>query len=370
MENHHVLIVDDVPTNIQLLANTLKPIGYKISFAQSGSKALEIIENNRPDLILLDVMMPEMDGFEVCQKVKEKPENQFIPIIFLTAKNDIDSMTKGFKAGGVDYITKPFNGEELLVRVSTHLKLLDAYKVIEQQNDELKELNATKDKFFSIIAHDLRNPFNALVVLTDILKDRIHALPIEEVAEMISLLNKSTRDGYELLENLLTWARSQRNKLEFHPEPTDIVDVANGNINLLKSISNSKHIELRMCIDQHYIVMADRNMLNTIFRNLITNAIKFSYENSIVDIDATTDGKMLVCIVRDYGVGIENETLQDLFQSESDITSLGTSKEKGTGLGLMLCKEFITKHNGRIWVESSVDLGSSFKFTLPLAQVE
>ena len=165
-----ILIVDDVPRNIQVVANILNSKGYKLLFSQSATKAIEIVKNKNIDLILLDIMMPGMDGYEVCREIKEIPDKKDIPVIFLTAKNDIESVTKGFRAGGVDYIVKPFNNEELVARVETHLKLKDAFNVIQEQNKELQELNKTKDKLFSIIAHDLRNPFNAIYMMSEVLK--------------------------------------------------------------------------------------------------------------------------------------------------------------------------------------------------------
>ena len=158
-----ILIVDDVALNIQVVANILKPEGYQINFAQSGKKAIELAENDQFDLILLDIMMPEMDGYQVCEIIKQMEQYKNIPIIFLTAKTEIDSITKAFQLGGIDYIIKPFNKEELVARVKTHTFLKNSVEIITKQNQELKELNATKDKLFSIIAHDLKNPFHYMI---------------------------------------------------------------------------------------------------------------------------------------------------------------------------------------------------------------
>ena len=197
-----VLIVDDVTKNIQLVANFLKQAGYDINFAISGKTAIKHIKKARFDLILLDIMMPEMDGFEVCKKLKSEDETKDIPVIFLTAKTDIDSITQAFKAGGVDYITKPFNKAELLARVKTHLEL-------QHQKRNLKELNATKDKFFSIIAHDLKSPLNHLLGLSEILQKELESAGSDEIIKIANLINKSAKSGRLLLENLLEWSRSQ-----------------------------------------------------------------------------------------------------------------------------------------------------------------
>lgn len=364
MENL-VLIVDDVAKNIQIVANVLQPLGYKIIFAQNGQKTLEILEKENPDLILLDIMMPEMDGFEVCRRIKAMPDKRNIPIIFLTAKTDIDSIKQGFKTGGIDYIVKPFNNDELVARVNTHVTLHNSYKTIQAQNEELNQLNKTKDKFFSIIAHDLRNPFNALFVLTDILKNRFKTMPPEEAEQMMELLYTSTKDGYELLENLLLWTRSQRNKLEFNPVLTDLRDIAQGNIQLLSNLASGKKIELVCLIKNELQVFADQNMIDTILRNLITNAIKFTPENGKVTVNAVADKDRISLHVDDTGVGIEPQDLNELFETNNEHSTLGTASEKGTGLGLVLCKEFVEKHGGEIWVESKIDEGSSFRFSIP-----
>ncbi|MCG8701366.1 MAG: hybrid sensor histidine kinase/response regulator [Bacteroidales bacterium] len=360
-----ILIVDDLAKNIQIVANLLKPFDYRILFAQNGVKALKIIDEETVDLVLLDVMMPEIDGFEVCKRIKSMPGKKDIPIIFLTAKTDIDSITTGFQLGGVDYVTKPFNNEELMARIHTHLSLRSSYKTIADQNVELTELNAVKDKFFSIIAHDLRNPFNALLVLTEILKTRYGEMESSEAQQMIDMLYDSTKEGYELLDNLLTWSRSQRNRLEFNPVLLDIRDIIQGNVQLLTNLARSKEIQLQVNVDREYQVMSDQNMIDTVIRNLVTNAIKFTPTGGLITISVITNEDEIIVTVKDTGVGISPENLSKLFKIDSGHSTLGTSNEKGTGLGLVLCKEFIDKHEGRIWVESELNKGSEFKFSLP-----
>jgi two-component system, sensor histidine kinase and response regulator len=365
MHKPHILIVDDVARNIQVVANILKHEQCLISFAQSGEKALELIGKEVPDLVLLDVMMPNLDGYEVCEHIKKHEATKVIPIIFLTAKNDIESITKAFQSGGVDYITKPFNNEELRARVRTHLNLRAAFKQISEQKSELAELNAIKDKFFNIIAHDLRNPFNGLLVLTDILKEKITRMDKKEIRTMIDLLHNSSKDGYELLENLLEWSRSQRNVLEFNPSEIRLHQMVRGNIHLLTPLAVSKKIRLSANISEDIMLNADRHMLDTVLRNLITNAIKFTPEEGNVKISAKVEKESVVVTIKDSGIGISAGDLEKLFKTELKFSTQGTAKERGTGLGLVLCKEFIDKHSGRIWAESEVGRGSSFKFSLP-----
>ena len=238
-----ILIVDDVAKNIQVVGNILQDQKYDIYFANNGPNALRQVENNNFDLILLDVMMPEMDGFETCQKVKQIEHAKDVPIIFLTAKTDIESTVKGFEVGGIDYITKPFNSTELLARIKTHLHLKKANEELVNKNTEietqkaeleqinsklllsqkeLKELNATKDKFFSIIAHDLKNPLSTLIGFTDILLKNGKTFDKEGIDQIYQMIHNASKQGFSLLENLMEWSRSQTGRLELRHEQFDL----------------------------------------------------------------------------------------------------------------------------------------------------
>jgi two-component system sensor histidine kinase/response regulator len=189
-----ILIVDDTPANLLLLGQILKDNGYKVRPVPSGSMALQVAEKEKPDLILLDIMMPEMDGFEVCSRLKKNEDLKDVPIIFISALNNTNDIVKAFKSGGADYINKPFQAEEVIARVTTHLKIY-------QQRKELQEINATKDKFFSIIAHDLRGPLSGFMSLTEMMADESFNLTSDEKKELTVDLSHSARNIYNLLEN-------------------------------------------------------------------------------------------------------------------------------------------------------------------------
>jgi len=234
-----------------------------------------------------------------------------------------------------------------------------------EKNETLDELNATKDKFFSIIAHDLKNPFNSLLGFTRLLIKNAHKYTPEKVLEFAQMMNDTTKETYSLLENLLEWSRLQRGTLTptFNTiKPSEVIHQA---ISLCKQMSNSKQIELQldMLCDEH--ISADNEMLKTVLRNLLTNAIKFTNHSGRVCIETQKEGKNILFIVSDNGIGIEPEHIGTLFKIDSKLSKAGTANEKGTGLGLILCKEFIEKHNGKIWVESEMGKGSSFKFSIP-----
>ncbi len=381
-----VLIVDDVPKNIQLVGNILHDENYDIYFASSGKAALSQANDNEFDLILLDIMMPEMDGFEVCRRLRANLATNAVPVIFLTAKSDIESTVAAFEAGGVDYVTKPFNGTELLARVRTHLNLrksllslkdsnqkleneIEERKIIEEKlkssEISLKELNATKDKFFSIVAHDLKNPFNTLIGFTQLLIQSYEMLTEDKIKNFHERINFAAKQGYNLLENLLDWSRTQTSAIKWLPETTSLARLINETSQLIKSMAHTKNIELSINIDDSINVYADVNMITTVVRNLLTNAIKYTFVNGKVTIDATDIGKKIEVIVRDTGVGISDTDIEKLFRIDINHSTIGTAEEKGTGLGLILCKEFILKNQGEIWVESNKNEGSSFHFTLP-----
>lgn len=360
IKRQKVLIVDDITKNIQLVANFLKQAGYDINFAVSGRTALNHIEKEKFDLILLDIMMPEMDGFEVCKILKSSDATKDIPIIFLTAKTDIESITKAFKLGGVDYITKPFNKAELLARVTTHLEL-------QRQKRNLKELNATKDKFFSIIAHDLKSPLNHLLGLSEILQKELELESdrVDDVIILANLINESAKSGRLLLENLLEWSRSQTGSMNFNPEILNLEKLTIEVIELNDNNAKQKNISIKSKIKSGVIAYADGNMIKTILRNLISNSIKFTMNDGEIILKAKKAKNIITYSVKDNGIGIKPDDIKKLFRIDINQNTIGQSKEKGTGLGLILCNEFIQINEGKIWVESKFKVGSTFKFSIP-----
>ncbi|HAW09152.1 MAG TPA: hypothetical protein DCW42_08330 [Bacteroidetes bacterium] len=233
------------------------------------------------------------------------------------------------------------------------------------QNKELHELNATKDKFFSIIAHDLKNPISSFRDSIDLLANDYEKFTEFEKIEFITEINKSANGVYELLENLLTWSRSQRGKIEFNPQNFYLTYIANNVLSLLKPVAQKKEIQIISNIDENLSVFGDINMINTVLRNLVSNAIKFTPIGGNITINSEIIDGFVKISVSDTGIGISEENLNKLFTLDQQITTIGTNQEKGTGLGLIICKEFIEKHNGIISVESKIGKGSTFSFTVP-----
>lgn len=382
MENSisHILIVDDIGENLQVLGNILSKEGFDTSFALNGKQALSIMEDTLPDLILLDISMPIMDGFEVCRILKREDRTRNIPIIFLTAKTEIDNMVHGFSLGADDYVTKPFNTLELLARVRAHVELKKSKDIIVEQNTKLsilvdqlsannKELNtliASKDKFFSIIAHDLKGPVGNLNSFLSFMTENYDSISKEEFRQDIRLLEKSSQKIKDLLENLLTWARSQKGDIQYKPENFSISQIVQAAILLLETTANHKKISLLNKIADNLRGYFDYQMITTVIRNLVSNAIKYSLESGTITISGREFENTIEIIVEDTGIGMSPTTASNLFKIDvKHFSTEGTYGEKGTGLGLILCKEFIDKHSGKIWVESEVGKGSKFIFSIP-----
>ena len=354
----NILIVDDNIQNLKVTTNILKNQGYLIGLAQSGTTALNQIEAQVPDLILLDIMMPEMDGIEVCRKIKQQEKWADIPIIFLTAKSQTEDLVEAFEAGGVDYVTKPFRKDELLARVKTHI---DLYR----SKLEISEMIKTRDKLYSIIAHDVKTPFSSILLIIDALKNDIVKCGSEEYKKLISQLETGTNNTLTLLNNLLTWTRYQSGIVEITPVKTDLNRLLLESAQLLQPIAKDKNITLNLNIPEECIAFFDETTIQTVIRNLITNAIKFTPENGIVKLILETNGKYKKIIVEDNGIGMSEEAIQKIFTENKSFTTKGTKLESGTGLGLMMIKDFVKLNNGELNVKSQLNVGTQFTVFLP-----
>lgn len=364
-----ILVVDDLPENIKVLGSILKNEGYNIAVANDGNMALKITKNIMPDLILLDVMMPNMNGFELAEILMNDNTTNHIPIIFITAKTEVEDIVEGLNIGAVDYVTKPFNPTELLARVYNHLELKFSKDLINQQKKELEELNKSKDKFFSIVAHDLKSPFSGFLGLTELLDVDNESMTKEEIKSLSNKMNKAAKNVYSFLENLLEWSRNQMNKIEYVPQELNLVGIVDNLLKIFNETLNHKNIKIDIInnLDNSKMnVFADSYMLNTVIRNLLSNAIKFSHRGSVIEIIYEEfDDKNYSLKIKDFGLGMSQEQIENLFKIDNKFVRKGTDNEKGTGLGLLLCNDFIEKNNGRILVESKIGEGSTFSIILP-----
>jgi signal transduction histidine kinase len=236
---------------------------------------------------------------------------------------------------------------------------------LEESEKTLQELNSGKDKYFTILAHDLKSPFHGLLGFSSVLMNDFNNLSEDEKKEYITDINTSTKSIYNLIENLLMWSRLQTGKIDFKISKLNLNSVLEKVINLLKSSANRKSIKIINSVNENETVFADENMLTSILQNLISNSIKFSKTDGEVEIKSNKIDGYHEISVSDSGVGIKNENLDKLFRFEEHLTTRGTESEEGSGLGLILCQEFIKRHNGKISVESEIEKGSKFVFTIP-----
>jgi signal transduction histidine kinase len=235
-----------------------------------------------------------------------------------------------------------------------------------KSRNELKQINANKDKFFSILAHDLRGPFSGFISLTELIAQEHEKLEKKDMGIMADSLFKNAKRLFSLLENLLDWSRSQTGLMKLAPNCIDLSYIVQKNINLLSSMASNKGIDIYSEIKSKTYVYADSDMINTVIRNIIANAIKFSKEGGKINIASVEKKNSIELTIKDNGIGMSEDEINKLFKIEHQSTKIGTSQEKVTGLGLILCKEFITKNNGKIWVNSTEGIGSEFTFALPL----
>ena len=364
---YKILIVDDVMSNVLLLKVLLTNEKFAIATASNGRQALEQVEKENPDLVLLDVMMPDMSGFEVAQHLKSNPNTADIPIIFLTALNSTADIVKGFQVGANDFISKPFNKEELIIRVTHQISLVAAKRLILSKTEELQRTIAGRDKLYSVIAHDLRSPMGSIKMVLNML---ILNLPSEKIGaemyELLTMANQTTQDVFSLLDNLLKWTKSQIGKLNVVYQDVDLVEVTDGVIEIFSMVASLKKIRIREMKPEKMMVNADIDMLKTVVRNLLSNAIKFSKENSEVLVKMEEVDGMAVVSVQDYGCGISEEGQKKLLHTDTHFSTFGTNNEEGSGLGLLLCKDFVVKNGGKLWFTSKEGEGSIFSFSIPV----
>ena len=368
-EDYTILAVDDIATNIMLLKAVLSRAKYKIVTASGGFEALEKVAEVNPDLILLDIMMPDLDGYEVLKRLKADPAHEDIPVIFLTALHNPEDIVKGFKFGASDYISKPFNHEELITRVAHHIYLAAAQRTILQQRDELQATVEARDKMYSVIAHDLRSPIGTLKMVFNMLSINLTADQIgEDSFEMISMGNNITESTFMLLDNLLKWTKSQIGRMNTVFQEVDISEVVLFASKMSDVVAQVKNIEVEYEIPGPITVSCDVDMVKTIMRNLMSNAIKYSQEGGKIVVAVSETPTHAAISVRDNGIGIKEEDIPKLLNPETHYTTYGTKNEEGSSLGLQLEHDLTHSNVCSLPIESKEGEGSTFTFTIAKEQ--
>lgn len=368
--DYKILIVDDVTSNVLLLKILLTNEKFQICTASNGHQCVEVARSEHPDLILLDVMMPELNGFDTAVILKKDPLTADIPIIFLTALNSPSDLVHGFQVGAHDFLTKPFNKEELIMRVMHQISLVAAKRYIIEQNEKLKRIISNRDKMYSVIAHDLRSPMASIRMVLNLCVNVVTPDMVgEEIFGLLDKANRESEETHDLLDNLLKWTKSQTGRLEVAYQNLELDDIVPGVVDIFTMIAEMKKIKLQYIpSEEHLKVRADNDMMKTVVRNFISNAIKFTPEGKGIEVYYKKSGEFAKISVRDHGVGIAPERIDTLFHKGE--TTYGTGGEEGSGLGLQLCADFVRKNGGDVMVESTLGEGSTFSFLVPLLKEE
>ena len=390
-EQESILIVDDNPTNLGVLSDCFNDCGFEILVAEDGESALEKAEYAHPDIILLDILMPGIDGFETCRRLKAKASTQDIPVIFMSALAETVDKVRGFQLGAVDYITKPVQHEEVLARVNTHLTIRNLTKRLQEQNSRLqqeirdrkqteellrileielrealaqeKELGELKSRIISTISHEYRTPLTTIASSAEILQMYRHKLDEAKQLKHFDRIQASIKHMTDLVSDVLFLSRADFEKLEFQPESIDLISFFNEVVEELQvGIGNAHHLTFTSVGECIYFD-GDAKLLRQILTNLISNAIKYSPNGGPVSIRLTCQDNQVIFQVSDQGIGIPPEDQENLFESFTRARNVGTIA--GTGLGLSIVKKCVDLHDGQIAVESQVGVGTTFTVSLP-----
>ena len=336
-KQHQILIVDDMPKNVQVLGQVLSEHGYNIFLATSGFQALKAVEKKMPDLILLDINMPEMDGYETCKLIKEDERFSEIPIIFLTAMSEPENLIKAFAVGGVDYIAKPFNPPELLARVNQQLAL-------KERTEELKRTNENNKELLRVLLHDLRNPIVAIDSINQIFPENQ-----EVYIEMNDILQQATKNCMEILDSVKKMYSIQDKKYNVDIKSVSLLETINSSLLIFKNLLHEKEISIEVNVPKNFLIHVDTNSFShSVIDNLITNAIKFSFVNSSIQIHAFQKEEQIILSIKDNGIGIP----QRIFDITKPTSRPGTKGESGTGYGMPLVKKFLEMSNANIEIKT------------------
>ncbi len=358
-ERPSILIVDDLATNLLVLEHCLSVLDVNIIKASSGNEALALTLEHDFALILLDVQMPDMDGYETAQLIRSKEAKKYIPIIFLTAiSKDPKQVSLGYDVGAVDYLFKPFDPDVLMNKANVFLKL---YK----QKKELQELNQLKNKFLGIAAHDLRNPLISIEGFSEVLLDESMGAMNEEQKEILGRINYISQSMLSLLNDLLDISIIESGKIDLHYEKISLKDLIEKRVQVHEILGRKKKISLFADLPDIPLISFDSKRISQVIDNLINNAIKFSPIGSEIHISMSREEKEIMISVRDEGPGISSEDQSRLFGEFQKLSAQPTGGEESTGLGLSIVKKNVEAHKGVVSVTSQVGQGATFSFTLP-----
>jgi len=359
----NIIVVDDTPANLQLLTGMLKERGYKVRPVPSGRLALQAAKNDPPDLILLDIMMPEMDGYEVCKQLKTDEKLTEIPVIFISALNETMDKVKAFGVGGVDYVTKPFQFEEVNARVSTHLELQRQRRKLKENYEQLRRLEELRDNLVHMIVHDLRSPLTGIIGFIDLALHEKDTLT-KDVLEYLQTAKCSTTAVIDMVSAVLDVSKMEAGEMKLRLAECDLVRIAADLVSGMHSLKGSREMILD-APSAPVTVVADGDLLLRVIQNLLGNALKFTPSDGWIRLGIEPDDNHVCVRVRDNGPGVPAEYQAQIFEKFGQVEAGSNGKKYSTGLGLTFCRLAVEAHGGSIGVESEVGKGSTFWFMLP-----
>jgi two-component system sensor histidine kinase/response regulator len=365
-----IMVVDDTAANLQVVGSLLRNSGFRISLISSGAAALKAAEQSSPDLILLDISMPDMNGIEVCKRLKSNALTQAIPIIFLTVHADRDFILEGFASGAVDFVPKPFDSAELLARVRAHLEIKHSRQLLDEQNQALVRLNQEKDEFLGITSHNLKNPLSGVQSLSELLY-KVEEMTDEERKEIGKTIFESSSEMAKFILNLLDINRIETQGLKPHLATVELGAMIQTVMGYYKEKSRAKSLKVEFNAHEPLSVITDRSMMEQIVDNLLSNAIKYSPRGKAICINAMKLPNGAVRLeVEDEGPGLSPGDMQLLFGKFARLSAKPTGQENSTGLGLSIVKRLVEALGGNVWCESELGAGARFVVELPQSKHE
>lgn len=344
----------------------LREAAFRVIVAQDFDEIVHVAKLRQPDLLILNVKTSEeREGYAMIRRMKRNKDTRGISMLFVAAITEQTYIPDCLFYDNVDFISKPFRPKELVIRIQHQLSLIEVKKIIHSQNQKLQKTIESRDKLYSVIAHDLRAPIGTIKMITASLENDRNRMTDPHILKSFDMIHETSEEAYNLLENLLRWSRNQNGKTRVYPTTFDLSKAIHQVIVLFNAIAASKELKMNDHSIPGIVVYADEDMIRTVLRNLLSNAIKFSFPGGLIDISLSEMPDMIMVAVKDNGQGIKKELQSKLLKGNEYISTYGTHNEKGSGLGLMLCRDFVKMNKGKFWFSSQENKGTTFYFTVP-----
>jgi signal transduction histidine kinase len=370
LRQRKILIVDDDRLNIRILGGILRGEGYALADADSGEKALDAYAQFLPDLVLLDVMMPGIDGFETCRCLNKLYGDKCAPIVFITAKSESDDVVEGLGAGGVDYLPKPFKAKEVLARIRSHLQNRILSEQRKQLVEQLSRANAAKNRFLGMAAHDLRNPLASIRGLAEFLREGAVGPLTPDQIDLINTIHSASQSMLDLVNELLDVATIEAGELKIHREPHNLADLVAKSVAMANIEASKKKTQITFDgRGSSAVLMLDAAKMRQVIDNLLSNAVKYSPPGSAITATIQSDPAKGTYgfAVQDQGPGIPDGERDKLFKDFGRLSVQPTGGEKSTGLGLAICRKIVEAHGGTITAENLPARGCEFRVFLSVS---